>query len=165
MIKYLYGKKQFLEPIVKGNISPRFSDLSHYARLENDLMRDEETKKEFFWNKNVGKYFINGHQIANESLASDINVKIMPRHCYCLCLSSKKNCPKLFRRFNADYCIAIDVELLIESLEITFGQELGRLLFHHSEITYYSKYENLIGLTPEQLVFYKPDVFLVEAEQ
>ncbi|GAD79715.1 hypothetical protein [Vibrio ezurae] len=164
MIKYLYGKKEFLEPIAKGEISPRFSDLGHYSRLENALMRDKETEKEFLWDKNVGELFINGHHISRESLASDPIWKVPPRHCYCLCLSSKKNSNELFERFNADYCLAIDIPILIESLKSTFGHEIRGLVFQHSEITYYAKYDDLLGVSSEQVVFYKPELFLPEAE-
>jgi hypothetical protein len=164
MIKYLYGKKEFLEPIAKGATSPRFSDLSHYSRLENDLMRDKETEKEFLWNKDEGQIFINGHHISNESFASDPICKISPRHCYCLCLSSKENSEELFERFNADYCLAIDIPMLIESLEHTFGRDIGKLSFEHSVITYYDKYDDLLGLSLEQAIFYKPVSFSPEAE-
>jgi hypothetical protein len=121
MIKYLYGKKKFIEPIKFSHVSPRFSDLSHYARLENDLMRDEETKKDFYWKKDEGEIFINGHKISNDSLASDTLISIKPRHCFCLCLTSKKDSEDLYQRFNADYCMAIDVNILMDYLNKTFG--------------------------------------------
>jgi hypothetical protein len=164
MIRYLYGQKKFLEPIKIGRVSPRFSHIGHYDSLENDLMRDDETKKVFYWKKEEGKCFINGHQISNDSLASDIMLSIKPRHCFCLCLSSKKDSEELYQRFGADYCLAIDVNILMEYLNQTFSVRLGRLKFISDDITYYQKHEDLLPLTPEKAVFYKPQPFFPEAE-
>jgi len=164
MIKYLYGKKEFLEPISHGLISPRFSDLSHYQRLENELMRDKEITKECYWKKAEANLTVNGYSIANSSLASDLLVAITPRHCFCLCLSARGNSSELYKRFGANYCLAIDVPVLMDSLESTFGDQVGRLSFKNSDITYYDKYENLLKLNAEEAVFFKPEIFKPEAE-
>lgn len=164
MIRYLYGKKKFLEGIAKGYVSPRFSDLSHYARLENDLMRDKETEKKYFCKKEEANIYINGVAISNEDLATDPQVKIFPRHCYCLCMSSKKDSLELYKRFNANYCLAINVDKLLEYLEKIFGKQCPGFRFFNANVHYYSRYEELISLTPEQAVFYKPDQFSPEAE-
>lgn len=164
MIKYLYGRKEFLEPIKNGQFSPRFSDLSHYQRLENELMRDKETKKEFYWKKSEANLTINGHSISNNSLASDPLVAITPRHCFCLCLSAKEDSPELYERFKANFCIAIDIPVLMDSLESTFEDQIGKLSFKNSDVTYFHKHEDLLKLNAEEAVFFKPDIFEPEAE-
>lgn len=164
MIKYLYGKKEFLEPITHGLVSPRFSDLSHYQRLENELMRDKEITKEFYWKKAEANLTVNGYSLANSSLASDPLVAIAPRHCFCLCLSARGNSPELYKRFGANYCLAIDVQVLMYSLKKTFGSQVGKLSFINSDITYYDKYEDLLKLNAEEAVFFKPEIFRPEAE-
>lgn len=164
MIRYLYGKKEYLLPIEQGIASPRFSDLSHYSRLENELMKDEETRKNFYWRKEEANISINGRTISNDSLTADPHVSIFPRHCFCLCLSSKKDSSELYERFDADYCLAINVNTLMTYLKKTFGNQIKQLVFMKSEITYYEKYEDLTSLTSEKAVFYKPNIFYPEAE-
>ncbi len=61
--KFLYGKKEHFIDYMSGKISPRFSDLSHYSRLGNDLMRDDEMSKKFILKKNETFIKINGHLI------------------------------------------------------------------------------------------------------
>ena len=121
MIRYLYGKKEFLLPIEKGLNSPRFSDLSHYSRLENEMMKDEETRKDFYLKKEEANLIINGHSISNDSLSRDPQITITPRHCFCLCMSSKKDSMELYERFDANYCLAINVDTLMSYLHKTFG--------------------------------------------
>lgn len=163
MIRYLYGKKEHLLPIEQEKASPRFSDLTHYSTLENEEMKDEETLKVSYWEKEVAN-IINGHPLSNDSLSRDPLISITPRHCFCLCLSSKKDSLELYKRFQADYCLAINVDILMEYLQKTFGNQFGQLVFKNSEITYYNKYENLISLSAEEAVFFKPEVFTPEAE-
>jgi len=66
--KYLYGKKQFLEATIKGEGGLRFSDISHYSRLENELMRDEETSKQFSIDRYTTRLEVNGFVLNPDDL-------------------------------------------------------------------------------------------------
>ncbi len=89
--KYLYGKKQFLEAFTKGDDGLRFSDISHYSRLENELMRDNETSKQFSIDRYTARLEINGHAMNPDDMVDNPVFSIPVRHCYCLCLSNRKN--------------------------------------------------------------------------
>lgn len=164
-IRYLYGKSEHLDPMINGDVGIRFSDLSHYSRLENEKMRDNEMKKKFMIRE--GSDFIleiNGIRIDNKSISGDINVTVEPRHCYCLCLTSKKDDPELYRDFKADTCIAFNIDQLEERLALAC-EKFSPSHMRGQDITYYDQYTmKAITNSPEDLVFYKPDMFAHEAE-
>ena len=163
-IKYLYGKKIHLEPLIKGETGPRFSDISHYSRLENEMMRDMETRKSFSFDRFTTRLEINGYVLNPKDMVNDPIYSLSVQHCYCLCLSNKKNSDELFEKFEADICIEIDVDKLLEVLNFVFSNKLTDMRIRAEEITYYDP-----SLPPEtddneSLVFYKPMLFQHEAE-
>lgn len=164
LIKYLYGKKEFLEPVVKGEISLRFSDLSHYARLENDAMRDDEMSKTFTIDKFTNTLTINGRKIDPKSITKDIELSIPTRHCYCLCLSNSKNSDELFKKFDAKICIEIKVDILIEFLTDYFGNCFKGMQVEGRDISYYGGKYLPKDATALDLVFYKTNSFKHEDE-
>lgn len=164
MIKYLYGKKCYLNRVITGEAGLRFSDLSHYARLENELMKDEEMSKTFLLDKNTKTLVINEKIIPAHALASDIAITFKTRHCYCLCLSNRKNEPELFKRFQADICIEIKVNALIEFLTDFFSKRFQGMLVEGREIIYYENDYIPHSTDPYDLVFYKPKRFILESE-
>lgn len=91
MRRFLYGKKEHLIPIVDGVRSPRFSDIAHYARLENPAMRDDETTKTFIIDRSTIKLEINGIEIPNHHIAADVEIGLAVRRSFCLCLSGKRD--------------------------------------------------------------------------
>lgn len=121
--KYLYGKKQFLEALIKGEEGLRFSDISHYSRLENELMRDEETSKQFSIDRYTTRLEVNGFVLNPDDLVNNPTLSIPVRHCYCLCLSNRKNSEELFDKFDADLCIEIDSDKLFRLVQITLTIE------------------------------------------
>ncbi|PWD67088.1 hypothetical protein [Pectobacterium parmentieri] len=163
-IKYLYGKYEFLADLLEGRSGIRFSDLSHYSRLENEKMRDDEMKKIFIPKKDGLIIEINGYRVDTNDLASDPELSVTPRHCYCLCLSSKGNDEGLYRDFKADTCIAFNVDELEKRISLSCEKFKGSHIVA-SDITYYDQ-KTLLGLeqSPEKLVFYKPDFFAHESE-
>ncbi|MFP1879420.1 hypothetical protein [Lonsdalea quercina] len=163
-IKYLYGKYKFLRGLIEGKSGIRFSDLSHYSRLENEKMRDDEMNKIFIPKKDELIIQINGCRLDTEDLASDPKISKTPRHCFCLCMSSKGNDKDLYRDFEADICIAFNVDKLEERIRISTQKFKGSHIVG-SEIIYYEQ-NSLHGLdqSPEKLVFYKPDFFSHESE-
>jgi hypothetical protein len=164
LLKYLYGKKSILTPLVEGEAGFRFSDLSHYARMENELMRDDEMSKTFIIDRFSGELSVNGRVISPEDMTQDLKLTIPTRHCYCLCLSSRKNCDELFDKFKADICIEVNVDLLVEFLKDFFSHKFQGMQVIARNITYYSKGHFPKACEVSDLVFYKPDAFNHEAE-
>lgn len=197
LTKFLYGKIEHLSEFLKGKCSPRFSDISHYSRLENILMRDNEMRKDFFIDKNDVQINIYGKLItANNKnsprkiayqdrhglqdhprfvslvlsaadLYNDPRITVTPRHCYCLCLSNKKNDSDLFSKFNADICIEINIEKLIWLLTETAKHHLPGTKIVNKEVIYYQYHNGINALSfanPEEAVFLKPDIFAHEDE-
>ena len=166
MIKYLYGRKEFLYPVFMGEQGPRFSNLGHYSTLENEMMRDEETMKSFSADKNSIILEINGRALDPNDMTTDPIFSVPVRNCYCLCLTSKKNDVDIYERFKADFCLAINIEILVEHLSnlLNFSLPNQGFLVTHNSIKYYDPYFSLDDLKSEELVFYKPVMFKPEAE-
>lgn len=162
--KYLYGKFIHLKPLIKGENGIRFSDLTHYSRLENEKMRDDEMKKIFIPRKDEMVFEINGYKLNPNDLAGDPIFSITPRHCYCLCMSNRGNDEELYRTFRADVCIAFNVDELERRLSICF-ELLKESYIIGKDIIYYDT-STLHGLdkSPDELVFYKPNQFSHESE-
>jgi hypothetical protein len=163
-IRYLYGKAIYLDEMIDGKCGIRFSDLSHYSRLENEKMRDDEMKKIFILPKNEVVIEINGYKVNADDLASDTVLSTTPRHCYCLCLSSRGDDDELYRIFKADTCIAFDVDELERRLSVTSDKFKGSFITGKDIIYYSITSANGLGQSREELVFYKPDAFSHEAE-
>ncbi len=164
VIKYLYGKEQYLSPLIKGDVGFRFSDLSHYARMENEAMRDDEMVKIFAIDRSAFEVKINDHVIDPESMTTDPTISFPARHCFCLCLSNRKNSEELYERFKADVCIEINVGLYIEFLRDFFKNRFQGMEVVAKDITYYGNSSLPKVSSPDDLVFYKPDVFSHERE-
>lgn len=163
-IKYLYGKSIYLDEMIDGKCGIRFSDLSHYSRLENEKMRDDEMKKIFILPKDEVVIEINGYKLNPKDLAGDSIISTIPRHCYCLCLSNRGNDEELYRMFNADTCIAFDVDELEKRLNICTERFKGTFITGKDVIYYSLVTFNGLGQSREDLVFYKPSAFAHEAE-
>ena len=164
VIKYLYGKKCYLEPLLQGDVGFRFSDLSHYSRMENEMMRDEEMSKLFLINKGEGILKINDHVINPEHLVGDPQVRINTRHCFCLCLSNRKDSSELYEKFKVDVCIEVKVTEFEEFLRDLFTKKFQGMSVIGRDITYYEKYSLPSTSDFVDLVFYKPSIFSHEAE-
>lgn len=162
--RYLYGRKEYLGDVISGRSLPRFSDLSHYKRLENDNMKDEEERKSFYLNRKDTKVTINGRTLNNEDLATDISIGVPTRHCYCACFSKRKNDPELFDTFKADICLEIDIDVLVGELKAIFSGSLVGTEVVCKDIKYYDVYAPVIDVSSSELVFYKPMSFQHEAE-
>ncbi len=163
-IRYLYGKRIHLNQVIDGKTGIRLSDLSHYSRLENEKIRDDEMSKLFIAKREEIIMEINGIRINTSDLIQDPIIRVTPRHCYCLCLSSKGNDQCLYSDFQADTCIAFDVEKLEKRLSIA-SQKLPGSYIVGDDIIYYNQSSlHGLGQSSEKLVFYKPDFFSHECE-
>ncbi|WP_249406218.1 hypothetical protein [Pantoea agglomerans] len=162
-IKYLYGKKNILTPVIEDRIGLRLSDLTYYSRMENEMMRDNEMEKKFSIDRNKYNLFVAGRLVNPNEMTRDPVFTLIPRHCYCICFSSRKNDPELYKTFKADICIGFDVDLIRERLE-TISHKLPGIEFQAKDITYYHPGTPPDTFTREELVFYKPSFFSHESE-
>lgn len=163
LIKYLYGKLEYLSPFINGEVSLRFSDLSHYSRLENDLMRDDELNKKFELNPIASIITINGHTINPANIVGNIGFSLPIPNCYCLCLSNRKNDDELFEKFKADVCLAIDVVELVKFLKLAL-QILPGTVIEHRQVNYYNPTDPIPTTDRFKLAFHKPIFFKHESE-
>ena len=163
MIKHLYGKIEYLSPFINGQVSLRFSDLSHYSRLENNLMRDDELTKKFEINPSEAKIFINDKQLNPADIVGNISVSVSVINCYCLCLSNRKNDRELFDKFKANVCLEIDIGALVETLHNSLRAFPG-IKIEHAKVTYFKPTEPIPTTDQLDLDFYKPEFFRHESE-
>ncbi|WLS81252.1 hypothetical protein Q3V30_22580 (plasmid) [Erwinia pyri] len=162
-IRYMYGKKKFLKPVIRGEKGIRLSDLSHYSRMENEEMRDNEMEKKFTLDRYLYPIHINDTQINPDNMTSDPYFTLFPRHCYCVCFTRRGNDHELYNKFQADICIAFDVEKLQERLAL-LSERFPGIYFQGKDIIYYHPGTPPGTFLPDELVFVKPHCFIHEAE-
>lgn len=163
LIKYLYGKLEYLSPFINGEVSLRFSDLSHYSRLENDLMRDDELNKKFELNPTSSIITVNGRTINPANIVGNIGFSLPVSNCYCLCLSNRKHDKELFEKFKADVCLAIDVVELVKFLKLALEKFPGTVI-EHRQVNYYNPTDPIPTADRFELAFHKPIFFKHESE-
>lgn len=163
MIKYLYGDFEKLSPFIRGEKGLRFSDLSHYARLENKLIRDDELTKWIFLDPNRVTISVNDYELHPSDVIGDIEVSIPVINCYCLCLSGRRNSKELYSRFKANVCLEIDVEKLVEFVG-GVKKSFPSIEIERGEICYFDPYQPVPTSDPLHLAFYKPQAYASENE-
>jgi hypothetical protein len=169
-VKYLYGRYEILGKFLNGakdlpeNAGIRFCDIIHYKTMENELVRDDESRRVFNLDKERFTIEVNGQEIRSEDLSDHTGLQLAVPRCYCLCLSSKKDDKVMFDRFKADVCIAVDTEILIEFLTDIVGKRFPlRVLY--GDVTYYPKVMTSSPPMEEALIFFKDgEIYSVEAE-
>lgn len=163
MYKYLYGKWENLESLVTGTGKIRLCDIRHYARLENENMKDNEEIKHFEFSPDSIQVSVADLEIRPEDLAGNIKFSIPVRNCLCICFSNKKNDPELFEKFGADVCIEFNVEYLIGFLKHVFEERFGGKVVAR-DVDYYEQNAGLKHLPSEEAVFTKPVKYVHEGE-
>ncbi|WP_122386808.1 hypothetical protein [Pseudomonas syringae group genomosp. 7] len=163
MLKYLYGKKLYLNDWIEGAQGVRLSDIAHYSIMENELMRDDELAKSFVFDKEQVTFSINGVLLNAADMDANPVITIFPERCFCVCFSGKKNDPILFERFKSDVCVEVDIEKLVELLRVGLSRLEGVTVVHR-DVNYYPAI--MATPTPDLLsaVFYKRDIYAVEDE-
>lgn len=163
MYKYLYGKKKYLQDFIDGKKGIRFSDLAYYSIMENEKMRDDELAKEFVLDKDKVIFSVNGIALNPQDMTDHPVMTLYPQRCFCVCFSGSKNDPVLFKRFEADVCIEIDVQNLVELLKVAVLRLEGVEVVHQV-VSYYPAV--MASPTPDMMsaLFYKRDVYAVENE-
>lgn len=154
MYKYLYGKWSVLQGLVDGTASIRLCDIRHYARLENENMRDDEAFRKFEFSPDSIKLNIAGIDIPPEDFAANIKFKMPTRHCLCICFSNRKNANELFEKFNADVCIEFNVEYLIDFMKFVFEEKFGGEVIAKN-VSYYTDNAGISFLPAREAVFTK----------
>jgi len=163
MYKYLYGKWDILKRLCDENASIRFCDIRHYARLENENMRDDEAFRKFEFLPDSIRLNFAGIDIPAEDFADNIKFKLPTRHCLCICFSNKKNDEELFEEFNADVCIELNVEYLIDFMKSVFEEKLGGEVVAKN-VTYYTDNVGVSFLPAREAVFTKSTQYQHEDE-
>ncbi|MEK2607828.1 hypothetical protein WLF18_01720 [Pseudomonas shirazensis] len=160
---YLYGKKKFLGDLIEGKKGIRLSDIVHYSLLDNDLMRDNELEKNFTLDKNKVGIQINGYSLDTLAMPKNPSILLRPDRCFCVCFSTKKSDATLFSRFNADVCIEIDLDRLLEVLRHAVSTFVGMDVVH-GPVTYYP--DVMADPIPDiqSSLFYKRALYSVESE-
>ncbi|NWL47150.1 hypothetical protein DM819_15145 [Pseudomonas hunanensis] len=160
---YLYGKKQFLGDLIEGRKGIRLSDIVHYSVMDNELMRDNELEKNFTLDKDKVSIEINGYRLSPLSMPAHPSVLIRPDRCFCVCFSTKKNDADLFARFDADVCIEIDRDRLLEVLRHAVSTFVGMEVVH-GPVTYYP--DVMADPIPDlqSSLFYKRALYSIESE-
>lgn len=169
-LKYLYGKFEHLGKFLDGakdlpeNSGIRFCDIIHYKTMENEVVRDDESRRVFNLDKERFTIEINGRVISSDQMTDHPGLEIAVPRCYCLCLSSKKDDPDMFERFKADVCIEVDTKNLITFLTNVVGKRFP-LRVLHGDVTYYPEVMTVAPPAEEALIFYKDRaLYSIEAE-
>lgn len=126
-------------------------------------MRDNELKKDFVLDKEMFTMYVNDIVIDAKSLASHPIFTVNNKNCFCVCFSEKKDDEELFKRFKANVCIAIDIDefvIFLERMKVNF-KGIGIV---HGPVIYYPPVMKSAGPKLDSVLFYKRDVYLVEAE-
>jgi hypothetical protein len=123
-------------------------------KLENTEISDDEAKKSILLEPDAISQISINDRTFNVVPNGPIKFSQAPRRCHVLCLSDIENDPQLFKLFEADICIAIDTQKMIE-LIASANKHLGLEVMADS-IKYYSNEDELFDLSLEELVFYKP---------
>jgi hypothetical protein len=163
MYKYLYGKKKYLQDLIEGKQGIRLSDLAYYSIMENEKMRDDELAKNFVIDKDKVQFSVNGFTINSQDMTENPMMTLYPQRCFCVCFSGKKDDPELFERFEADVCIEIDVQNLVELLTVAVSRFEGIDVVHR-EVSYYPSIMASAGPDMMSVLFYKRDIYEVENE-
>jgi len=165
MGKYLYGKYKNLEKFLHKGEHLRLTDIYYFKELENELIRDDESKRTYLHTpSNIGLLKIGDHEIKIADIR-EIEISIPTRRAHVLCLSNKGNSPELFERFKADICIEIDVEFLIEIIKTGFFNIGAPVEVVGSDVEYFKIDSKEMTTDRKKLVFCKNyEAFHIEDE-
>jgi len=150
-IKYLYGEKSNLLDFYQHGGPLWFRDIYTLNMLENNLICDDESNKSFnIGSKHIKRFTIDGKEY---KLFPNSKFKIHQptRRCHVLCLSNSGFNSELFQRFNADICIAINVELMIQAIKD--GNKNIEVIGRNVEYFKHDKFPD--SLDTKELVFIK----------
>ena len=156
--KFLYCKYDNLKKFIHDGAAIRFTDIHYYANLENEKIRDNESKRDYNFTSNfistnqivlkVDDFIIKSEDIAN------IQLSFKARRSHVLCLSNDGHSQELFNHFNADTCIEINDDFLIRMLKDKFRDINENIEIIGKNVHYYNN-NSKVGNDPTELVFLK----------
>ncbi len=151
--RFLYGKKRNFASFLETGSPLWFRDLYSLGKLENEVISDDESTRAHEINSDqIQKITFDGRDF---KLAENTNFKMnLPtRRCHVLCLSNSGNSELLFERFEADICLELNTDKIIEMMQeanTNRGLEIvGR------DVEYYKKGPSPTTHDPFELVFRK----------
>ncbi len=154
--KFLYCKYDNLKSFIHHGKYLRFYDINYYKNLENDLIKDDESNKRYFHTAdNIDLLQVNEIKINPNIIKGKLEISIPTRRSHVLCLSNIGNNVILFDRFEADLCIEINVDLLIEILKSYFQNIEERIEVIGKNVDYFKINEKEMELDNKKLVFKK----------
>lgn len=160
--KYIYGKSEFLSGLLDGTADIRFTDIHYYAELENDTIRDDESKKILLRDPpSLSEVKLGDISIPRDQIKS-IEISINTRRCHCLCLSNTGNSNDLYDRFGADVCIEFDVDAFLLLFEFSISG--SGICVRAENIQYYDINSGFVLQSGDDAVFAKLNQFAIEDE-
>ncbi len=152
-LKYLYAKKCNLQSFLDTGDSLWFRDLFSLGLLENQIISDEEAeKKHLVESKNIKHITLDGHKFYLAPNSS-FYWNFPTRRCHVLCLSNSANKQELYNWFEADICIELDVDLMIELIKK--ANEFRKIEIVAKKVDYYKAGKPPVTINPMELVFFK----------
>ena len=148
--KFLYCKYNDLKNVIHDGAPIRFTDINYYVKLENEKIRDDESKKDYTYTPNSISLNINGSNID----FSNLSLTVPTRRAHLLCLSNDGYSPELFNHFNADTCIEINVDTLIMRIKDWFKPRCENIMIKYKDVYYYTTDSKMIH-DPTESVFMK----------
>ena len=148
--KFLYCKYDNLKKFIHDGAPIRFTDINEIVKLENEKIRDDESKKTFFYKPQDGVLEVDGTKIDFEEFEQSFPT----RQAHILCLSNDGNRKELFNHFNADTCIEINIDLLMEIVKSRFETIDKNVEVIGKNIEYYRSGSKIIT-DGQELVFRK----------
>jgi len=119
-------------PIINGLGDLRLNHIDTYGDLDNEHIRDDESKKTFTAPDGTVTVFFNGV----ESDVYSFKTTIQTPECYCICFSNEKNSIELFDKFNADLCLEIDILIFNKIFKEQLSKKMTCLIVA-DDVSYY----------------------------
>lgn len=160
--KYLYGKYKNLKDLIFKGEAIWFTDINYYTKLENEKIRDNESQRVFQYDGRFIKSLQMGEHIIPGKDIKKLKINHPTRRAHVLCLSNDGYKPELYKRFDANVCIKIDVEVLMDLLVNAFEPKKGEVITRNVE--YFGLNYNNTTIDNTSLVFYKSEIFQIENE-
>ena len=151
--KFLYGKSINFKSFLKTGSPLWFRDLNSLGKLENQQINDDESIRNHEVNFDQLQKITLNERDFKLAKNSTFNWKLPTRRCHVLCLSNCGNDDRLFQRFNADICIELRTDKIIELIKE--GNRSKNLEVVGRDVEYYLKDSLPSSYDPFELVFKK----------
>jgi hypothetical protein len=151
--RFLYGKKTNFTSFLDTGSPLWFRDIYSLGELENQSISDDESTKTHEVNSDqIQKVTIDGRdfRVAKDTV---FKMNLPTRRCHVLCLSNSGNDRIMFERFDADVCLELNTDKIIEMMQE--ANRNRRLEIVGRNVEYYKKGPLPLSHDPFELVFKK----------